>query len=291
MKDMASNSINDTDKIEELVYDLSQELRSPVNQDKVAIVIEGEDDILVYGKLFDYKKSFLWPAGNCLNVTNIINEMSTQKDSIIGIKDSDFDNILNITYTNTNLFCTDSHDAELLMINDSIISDIVFEHTTQHQTNIINSIFQHMEWFSYLRLYNHAMCYNDPEGNGINFEGCIYDSIYDGENPVNITSCLQEVKRLGNQDKPIYPTEETLNNFKDDYSGLNPYDLHNGHDFIKFLSIYINQKRGTGRNKVGYKNIQHEIRIAYKFDYFKQTILFEKINKWCDDRGYYLWAS
>ena len=138
---MASNSINDTDKIEELVYDLSQELRSPVNQDKVAIVIEGEDDILVYGKLFDYKKSFLWPVGNCLNVTNIINEMSTQKDSIIGIKDSDFDNILNITYTNTNLFCTDSHDAELLMINDSIISDIVFEHTTQHQTNIINSIF------------------------------------------------------------------------------------------------------------------------------------------------------
>jgi len=79
---MASNSINDTDKIEELVYDLSQELRSPVNQDKVAIVIEGEDDILVYGKLFDYKKSFLWPAGNCLNVTNIINEMSTQKDSM-----------------------------------------------------------------------------------------------------------------------------------------------------------------------------------------------------------------
>lgn len=288
---MANNSINETDKIEELVYDLTQELRSPVNQNKVAIVIEGDDDILVYGKLFDNKKTFLWPVHNCLNVTNIISEMAEQKDVIIGIKDSDFDNILNITYTHPNLFCTDSHDAELLMINDSIISDIVFEYTTQHQTNIINSIFQHMEWFSYLRLYNHTMCYDDPDAKGINFDGCKYDSIYDGENSVNLTSCLQEIQKLGNQNKPIYPTEEILNKFKVGRLNLNPYDLHNGHDFISFLSIYINQRRGTGRSKVGAKSIQREIRIAYKFEYFKQTILFEKINKWCDDRGYYLWAS
>ena len=283
---MRNNTVLEGDKVNELVTDVEAEINSPCSNGKIIVLVEGDDDIRLYGKFFDNSKVILFPTGTCFYIVPILDSITPKhSDKIIGIKDSDFDKILNINYSNDNLFITDTHDAETLCISQCNINDIVYEYTGIHPIyDVKNILFNNMKWISALKLINYAYEL------GICFKGFKMRHIYDGENDIDINTCITEIKKHENNNSiHDFPDEQQLKISVSKFDINDHYQLHNGHDFINCLAIFINRKIKS--NKVNTKDLCHNIRLLYTMENFRSSLLYKNISEWESKNNYSLFKS
>ena len=109
---------------------IRQTFNSPSGQDKIWILVEGEDDCKIYSKFFQEKKCKIEQVhGGVAQLETAIEQLQKYKDRVIGIRDADFCNITNNYNAFANLFYTDYHDIEMMMIyNDETFKNILFEY-------------------------------------------------------------------------------------------------------------------------------------------------------------------
>lgn len=297
---MRNSTVIDNVCLEELIQDLIFDLNNPINKNKIFVLVEGSDDFSVFKKFFNENVT-IWTAGSCFYVKNILLSVTDYKLRLIGIKDSDFDRIKGEELSMTNLFLTDAHDLELMMIDDELISSIVNEETKVFKHHVINEIFTHMDNLSYLRYYNdcHTFYITDQDSSrktGIKFDGAHIDKFYNGENSIVLDSLLNYIQQFGGNHRiQNFPSKETIEAFKNTYPILNQYNFHNGHDFINCLRIYINALKkalsvdGESKKDIGSDIIAKEIRVSYTFEKFKTTQLFQHIKNWADMNHLAIW--
>lgn len=269
----------------ELEFDLRQELEHPTNVDKVAVVIEGDDDLKLYRKVFNGDSVFFFVSGSCYYVVEITENWISYQDRIIGIKDADFDTVLGIDYSDIpNLFLTDAHDAEMLMVDKDIINDILMEYIGEKDDNIIARISKGLSWYSYLRLLNQI-----KSGLNIKFHGFGIGKLFKKpEYSIDKKTCLDKIKAHGRNNLIVdFPTEKDLDQLRKDVSLQDSTVLCNGHDFTCCLAIYIS---GQSKKGISGDDICHHLRINYNLDKFKMTKLYSDIDEWCQARGYHVWV-
>lgn len=268
------------------------------NEGKVFVLVEGPDDEIIYRTFIDKEKVKFYQTKNCLYIVELLRSLknnSSFANRLIGIKDADFDHILNRSYPDLdNLFLTDNHDIEMTMLSHpKNFEDLLkSEYDLPAQTELVEKIMEDLKSLSYLRLYNEVeVSAKKSVGiklDGINFEAITFCDLYTGSDPVDMVRCLAYVKsKCNNARLTHFPTERMMNTFIVEYNNPDLKQLTRGHDFVYALQVRL--KSLAGKDPWGYKALCLMLRTKFTQEEFKTTSLYHDLAAWMTSRGLNLW--
>lgn len=243
------------------------------------ILVEGDTDERLFRKLFnsDYCKVEWVPGGNP-KLELCVQDLLPFHNLVFGIRDADFIHLNKIDYTKQNIFLTDFHDIEMVMITEKeVFSDVLHEYLPSlpksKHSEVRNDIFKTLEKFSILKWLNEKENLELP----LNETG-FQDLILLEKQEIDFDSYLVRLNsELKKTNKPKFEIpEEKLETLKKS----NPYILQliNGHDFLKALSVNLRRKGNT--NKPKDDDLASNFRINYSVSHFAKTNLYKETQKW-----------
>ena len=281
---MKKQDITYQDKLNELRLDVSH----PNNKGIAFVLLEGESDIRLFRKLFnlDNCKVEAIPGGK-FKLEDCVDELANIYPLIFGIRDADFIRLGIHPYSKANMFLTDFHDMEMLLISeDEVFSSIIFEYTSltkDRHSEVRTSIMISIELIGYLRWLNEIekleYDFNCGFQDLISFSNLEIDfsqyfarilSKSPNAKLTDITIVVKKIKLL----------KETNPNY---------FQLTNGHDFIKALSRYVKDS-GSGRG-ISEENVNSSLRMAFTFEHYKLTHLFSDTKSWSEMKSCNLYAE
>lgn len=292
---MADSTVTDSIKKfpKAKVSELRMMLSTDANKDKHIMLIEGSDDRKFYGQFISDNHILMNVLDSCYYMHQIlvmINSVDTLKDKVIGIKDADFDHITHKDYALDNLFVTDTHDWETMVIESKCENSISLEALDRKEVGLFEKVMKDLTDYSYIKLYNDVeICGNDLDG--ILFKGLSLERIYDGANSCRLDSCLSTVKSHGNNSRLThFPTENDIERLKLCYSKMDLRQLTCGHDLIHGVVCRLQYLKGSSLN-IGYNAIEMIFRVSCDLDYFKTTSLYHLVSSWAKKHGTVVWAA
>ena len=264
------------------IIDIRLSLRSDVGSKIVWILVEGEDDCKIYPKFFDETKASIeFVNGGKDQLIIALNTLTKETKQVIGIQDADFLHIDKNYPAVTNLFYTDYHDIEMTMLKEDIVwENLLAEYKLQGrlpeiQTNILNEL----QFISYIRYYNEINTMS------INFKEIAFRVDIDSDSNIHIKidDLINELNlRSPNKRNPV--EERVINEFTRTNASLDIYQLGNGHDLIKLLTLRIKSAKNNLNIKTD--NIAQSIRQIYRLADFQKTKLYFSICDWQAKHGY-----
>jgi len=122
-------------------FDIANEIRMTRSQFKgTFLVVEGEkSDLILFSRFTNSDQCQLIPAHSKNNAIKVINILENEKFvGLLGIIDADFMNIENQICPGDNLFLTDTHDLETMILQSPALDKLISEYCSQ--TKIKNII-------------------------------------------------------------------------------------------------------------------------------------------------------
>jgi len=252
------------------------------NKDKILVLVEGNTDIKFFRKIFNSAYAIVKELNGKAKVNNTLSTLLIDYINVIGIRDSDFDK-LESSASVSNLFLTDHHDFEIEMIESESFQSLIDEHSCQDcyeyfNENIKSILYDIGLTIGYLRWFNER----EYRANGS------YKLLFDGlkfQDFVSLNECcltldietfleklLEHSKR---KNSSLILTSEDLSSAIDELKAISTDKLQIccGHDLTELFYIAIKEKANR-------KNIESDLRVSYKFDYFKNTSLYTDIKVW-----------
>jgi len=271
---MKKQDITYQDKLDELLLDISH----PNSKGFVFVLLEGESDIKLFRKLFNlnYCKVETIP-GSKFKLEECVGELVKNSPLIIGIRDADFVHLEAKPYGKANIFLTDFHDMEMMLISeDEVFSALIFEYISpsENHSEIRNNIITSIEQVSYLKWLNEKddLEYNFKPG----FQDLISFVNLEIDFEQYFNKVLSKSPNAKITDKTIILGK--IKALKD--TAPHPLQLCNGHDFMEAISKYINHE--TNLNVANKKHIASSCRMAFTFDHFTRTRLYINTKTWAD---------
>ena len=243
------------------VADVKSLFDTHVNDDKVIVVVEGQDDKEVYEKVIDVNVVCWYVDCNCDKHCVILDALNGRYGKrLLAIKDADFDRLEGTTYSYSNMMLTDTHDMEGMIVAECL-PELQDEDAIRCQGVNLSEVYTELEDISYLKWFNHANHF------GINFS----ESALDLDIDVYFRACVTKT------DNVVNVTLADMYAFKSGHLGVSEKELCNGHDI--FERIYIRAKAANAMNYAK-KPFFHRMRKAYPKDKFVTTSLFQSIKLW-----------
>ena len=240
---------------------------SPVNQGKTIVVVEGPDDKDFYAKFLDATHAELYADGNCDKHQLILNELNAQyRNRLMAIKDADFDHLNKQAPSVPNLFLTDEHDMEGMILKNGIPQKIYECYPGRCNTISIDEICENLKVVSYLRWMNNV------QELGLNFKLQKWSSHYKHPYEVDI-ACYLAAVISDSKDCQVITINE-LHRFMEERGEQDIRQLTRGHDLMECL--YIRAKAMNAKNFSKAKFFK-DIREAYTKDMFAKTQLCKQI--------------
>lgn len=270
---MTKKDITYQDKLNELMLDISH----PNNHGQAFILVEGESDIRLFRKFFNLSKCNVEciPGGNP-KLEECVEDLIKISSLVIGIRDSDFIHLASTPYSNQNMFLTDYHDIEMTLISENdVFSALVFEFTEIPEVDhlsVRNKIINIIEQLSFLKWLNQL---NNLE---LKF-GCGFQDLISFDNleidfPKYFSRVLSKSPNAKITDILSILSEIQIL----EITNPNPFQLCNGHDFIKTFSQFV-KERGTVK-ACSPDFVSSAFRMIYRNDYFSKTVLNSDIKNW-----------
>nr|VFK45243.1 MAG: Protein of unknown function (DUF4435) [Candidatus Kentron sp. TC] len=228
-------------------------------------------------ELFDKKKVKIEPShGGLHGVLDIVAELSRETKRIIGIRDADFLHLEGKTETPENIFVTDYHDAEMMIIAcDAAYRKVAAEYFSGEGEFPYSRemILASVSFIGGIRWLNHA---NDL---GLHFKNIGFGKFYDEKDLLRETDYLNHVLERSPKKKAAITKEAVRTRIQGVSDFLN---LCNGHDFQKAFARLAgpNSKKGLDGDDIG-----RSFRLAYRFTDFQKTNLYKKLKEWSDARS------
>lgn len=243
---------------------------SSVLSNKTLVIIEGKTD-KIYKFLLDENNVHIINNNTCDGLISLINILNKDYgDSIIVIKDADFDNLNHITYDEfDNIFLTDTHDVETMMLStDEIEQKLSVEFMTGNERGFIQNCIKQLEALSYIKWYNilnhlNLVTRNVKIGN-----------VYDGKNTVSLDDCETEIFKIEKNKQRCPNLVKEVQKFISTHYTKDIWNLVNGHDLCIALNIFFKK---TGKSC---GDISQCIRLGYTMKDFIQTNLYKKLTAW-----------
>ncbi len=264
------------DKLIELRLDISH----PKSKGKVFILLEGESDIKLFRKLFNLSNCKVETIpGGMLKLEEGVGILVNIHPLIIGIRDADFIHLEAKPYEKANVFLTDFHDIEMVLISeDDAFSPLVFEYTNlpKHKHNEIRTnIMDLIEQIGYLKWLN------DKENLEYKFEAGFQDLISFANHKIDFNQYFERVLSKSPNAKITDKTIilDKMRILKD--TNPNPLQLCNGHDFMKAFSEYI--KQNCRVKNIDCEHVVSSFRMTFTFDHYSRTRLHHDTKMWADN--------
>nr|VFK06912.1 MAG: Protein of unknown function (DUF4435) [Candidatus Kentron sp. LPFa]VFK23073.1 MAG: Protein of unknown function (DUF4435) [Candidatus Kentron sp. LPFa] len=256
------------------------ELKNKYSTEKVWIIVEGETDRRLFSKLIDGNQVEIEFSREGLNgVLRIVSELLKETNRILGIRDADFLHLEGKVETAQNIFVTDYHDAEMMIIAcDEAYHAVEAEYFPEEEELSYSRemILKSISFIGGIRWLNHA---NDLD---LNFKNIGFGKFYDKRNLLHETNCLHHVMERSPKKKDRITKEAVRSKIKNIADFLN---LCNGHDFQKAFAYLAssNSKKGWDADDIG-----RSFRVAYRFEDFQKTNLYKRLKEWSDTRSFLL---
>lgn len=245
------------------------------------LIVEGDIDSRIYKRFIGendcqtqvaYNKDYAIKALKMLQDDNIA--------GVLAIIDADFDKLENKDYKNTSLFLTDLHDIECVIISSSALEKILSEFGSEPKLKTIKKdvcewLFELGSSIGYLRWISLA------ENLNLKFEELDFGKFIKKEDltfdlDLLVTTVKNKSHRQDiNSEKIVEKINKLISQNHD------KRQICCGKDLIEILSIGLQKVLGTNNsNKVTSEILARDLRLAYEFEYFISTNLYQDVKKW-----------
>lgn len=270
-------------------------------QARVLVLVEGESDKKLYKRLLGFlegcyvqtitqaiKKEQPASGGNKQAVIAFLRnlEPEAQNLDIIAIVDADFDHLDPDNAAQLpNLFRTDTHDLETLMLKSPVFDKILDEFGSEEKLSeqeadlrgVLLRLGQPLGYLLWISL---------REDLGLSFEGLEFRKFIDDRKlTLNEAEMLKTVKnRSSPQAKAKIPDLSQLQDKIQAYQQEehDPWQVCCGHHLVAILALALQKAIGTNNAKdVDPKTVlDRELRLAYESPYFRETKLYAALQIW-----------
>lgn len=260
-------------------------IRSHIAYGKIVIFTEGADDRDIYQKVYGAAwhafSSTRWPGcNNLMRATIALNKYYS--DRFIAIKDADFDHLEGTTYGILNLFLTDTHDIETLMMTKTFCDALASKYSIGLPDTFVYDAARAIIHLSYIKWMNMREKRYITFGHGF----CKVGTCYDGRTHVTTAAWLSQLRdnhEKKARHKSMIPTEQEVEDFE--RCNALPCDalmqLTNGHDLVEAIVKKLNVH--TEKN-VKKKEVGEFLSESYTAAEHSKTALGRAIEKWMGNR-------
>lgn len=275
------------------VAEMRMMLSTDANKDKRMVLVEGADDRKFYARFVSDKHVVINVLEGCFYMPDIIilsNQSMALTNRVIGIKDADFDNIIGNHHVLNNLFTTDTHDWETMVMTNECENNVALEALDRTEEGLFDQVMKDLTNYSYIKLYNAIeVCAKGLDG--ILFKGFTLSNVYDGSSACQIDVALKAVKKHGNNSRlPHFPKEEDITQFKKSFQKLDYRQLTCGHDVIHGVVRRLTHLRGCSPT-IGYCDIEMLFRSSCTKELFRSTNLYHQVEAWSQAHSTIIWAA
>jgi Protein of unknown function (DUF4435) len=245
------------------------------------VIVEGDTDSRVYKNFFGKNNCQTQVAHNKSNTIKALEIL--RKDNITGvlaIVDADFDNLEAKNQNVANLFLTDFHDLECLILISPALEKVLAEFGSENKINkfsqdIRETLFEIGSFIGYFRWISLSdelhLTFEDLDfGKFIDAKSLIFDlNVFIAKvknksqrHDINTSQITRQINELASN-----------NHIKEQVAC--------GKDVVEILSVALQKCLGTNNsNNVTTEIIARDLRLAYEFEFFILTNLYQNIKEW-----------
>lgn len=257
-------------------------LKHPSYEEKIVLIVEGKSDIRLFRSLFNENQVKFESIDGKKQLIDVMPQfIQDHKDKVLSISDADFDHLdelenLRISF---DIFLTDYHDAELMMLMSDSLNSFINEYTQEKYIEIakeklLETCFQigrNIGIFRYINSVNNL---------NLNFKKlnlALFIDIKLLNIQINIETLIDVLisrspKYTGDKDQLLEMFKEHSNK---DYENE---QINCGHDITNIISNIFRQKEISYETNMDINKVESSLRLSYTKEYFKETKLFSKIN-------------
>lgn len=249
----------------------------------VHLLVEGGTDCSFWKLRFN--KSAQCQLVICGNKTVVVSSITLLDQlalgKILGVIDDDFDSLLGISYASTNLFATDAHDLETMMVSSMALNNILIElgdstrishFVARTNKSVADTLVDISLVFGRLRLLNAKNKWN------VDFSKLSPWKYVDQS-----TWQLDKAKLFVEFANQIGATPLDVENAVTAEVGTPPWNIIQGHDALNILAIGLRSALAT--KQFSEKDLSKYLRLSYDNAMFQSTALFEKISAWAKNNN------
>jgi 5S rRNA maturation endonuclease (ribonuclease M5) len=248
----------------------------------VFLIVEGHSDKLIYERLVNKQEVRVTIASGKNNAIKALSILEKEDNfrRVVAVIDADFSRIEQQIPDSNNLFLTDEHDLEMMLIKSAAFDKLLKERGSEEKIkafteDIRETLLKLGQEIGKLRLLSLR---NKLD---LKFEGLKFGKFIDKEKlSINIDELISSIK---NHSQKLSLDEQQI---KQDLSVISdenhdPWQLCCGHDFISILAIALWKVLGTwNANDVKKEDLERELRLAYELSYFYQTQIYQLMVNW-----------
>jgi len=271
--DLEAFEIADMDSAAASVWML---LNTHVNEGKVVAIVEGKDDVFFYSRFFVPNSITLHPDGNCIKHSVILSALSGEYGKrILAIKDADFDRLNGVRYNFDNLFLTDAHDMEGMVLSKGIPDS--FSRKYAHLMNGIEleTILADLKSVSYLKWFN------SRQTEKLKFKGLPLYRFYETTFSIDVKALFKAC--ILNTANEVSWTMTDVERFEQENDKADVQQLYRGHDV--FECIYIRAHKIANGHNLPKAKFFFELLSSYNIEDFRESTLCFNVKRWATRVG------
>ena len=250
------------------------------------LIVEGQTaDLRVYKRLIDPEQAQVTPAYNKDNALAALEILeNTNFLGVVAIVDADFWRLEGVEQTSPNLFITDTHDLETMLLESPSLEKLLDEFGSEGK--IVNFIANSKMDFrqallTAARPIGYLRWASQRNNLSLTFEGIIFSRFINRDTlHIDISELIREVKNKSRRhnlsESDLQDKIDALTDSKHD-----PWDICCGHDLVGILSFGLYRVLGSNqRREVEPEVLEKFLRAGYESTYFLSTQLYQSLRGW-----------
>jgi hypothetical protein len=246
------------------------------------LLVEGSSDKIFYERFVDKSGCELVVAFGKERVIAVLKilEKDANFQGVLGIVDADFDRLKDSLEQKSNLFRTDTHDLETMIIKSPAFDKVVAEFGSEEKISQFDRDIRQAILESGIVVGNLLWISRRDELN-LTFEGISFTKFIDEQTlQANELSLIRHVKNKSQahalKDEDLQQRLEHEQKKQHD-----PWQVCCGHHLVEILSVGLRKTIGTNQGKeVEPSSLERSLRLAYESIYFPATQLYAEICAW-----------
>ena len=250
------------------------------------VIVEGKTaDLPVYRRLVDSKLAQVTPAhskDNALAALKILEEADFA--GVVAIVDADFWRLEGLDLPSPNLFITDTHDLETMLLESPSLDKLLDEFGSEekianfienNKADVCQALLTAAGPIGYLRWVSQR------NNLSLTFEGIIFSRFIDRDTlHIDIGKLIREVKNKSRRhDLSESDLQDKIDELTD--SKHSSWDICCGHDLVGILSFSLRRVLGSNdSNEVEPETLERFLRTGYESAYFLSTRLYQALRGW-----------
>jgi Protein of unknown function (DUF4435) len=246
------------------------------------LIVEGASDAKFYGQLIDKACcQLLPPAQNrdkAIAALKILQQSSIE--GVVAIVDKDFDELNGTLPDLPNLFFTDTHDLETMLLKSPALEKLLGEFASEEKLEKFGRDVREVILAAGCTI-GYLLWVSLQDGLHLTFEGIDFPKFIDEQTlTIDEARLIEEVKKKS-QKAGLKTPELQQRLHRQKAPTHDRWQVCRGHDLINILVMGFRKALGSKQsNKVTVEILERDLRLAYEQRYFQTTQLHGTIGQW-----------